>query len=84
MLDNPDDFSIVRALVQLGHDLKIKVVAEGVETERQSRALEQMGADLLQGYHFSAPVPALQIDRFLARGGVAQCWSDWHPRAMSA
>jgi EAL domain-containing protein (putative c-di-GMP-specific phosphodiesterase class I) len=50
--------AIVRAAIELGHNLGLEVVAEGVETEQERRALESMGCDTLQGYHFARPGPA--------------------------
>lgn len=48
---------LVRAIVDLGHDLGLQVVAEGVETEAQAEALRDMQCDLGQGYLFSRPLP---------------------------
>ena len=49
--------SIVDALVRLAHALQLTVVAEGVETDEQSRILTELGCDQLQGFLFSRPVP---------------------------
>jgi len=54
----PDDASIVRAIVSLAHSLRLKVVAEGVETPAQLEMLKSLGCDQYQGYHYSAAVPA--------------------------
>jgi len=54
----PDDASIVRAIVSLAHSLRLKVVAEGVETPEQLALLKSLGCDQYQGYHYSAAVPA--------------------------
>ena len=53
-----DDACIVRAIVSLAHCLKLKVVAEGVETSEQLNILKALGCDQYQGYHFSPPVVA--------------------------
>jgi diguanylate cyclase len=55
------DAAIVRALVVLGHSLELRVVAEGVETEAQRKALQQLGCDHFQGYLCSRPVPAAEF-----------------------
>jgi diguanylate cyclase (GGDEF)-like protein/PAS domain S-box-containing protein len=53
-----DDAAIARTIVVIGHQLRMKVVAEGVETAEQETFLRAMGCDQLQGYLFSPPVPA--------------------------
>ncbi len=53
-----DDAAIVSALIGLAHSLRLRVVAEGVETAAQLAVLAERGCDLVQGYHFSIPVPA--------------------------
>lgn len=55
--DNPKDEAIVGGLIQLAHSVGLQVAAEGVETEPQRIALEQLGCDLAQGYLMSRPVP---------------------------
>jgi len=55
MLDTPADAAIIRAVLLLGEDLHIDVVAEGVETAAQQAALRSEGCDLLQGYLFGKP-----------------------------
>ena len=52
-----DDAAIVRAIVSLAHNLRIKVIAEGVETPDQLVYLREAGCDQYQGYHYSAPIP---------------------------
>jgi len=55
MLSDESDLIIVRSTINLGHDLGLKVVAEGVEDEATLRRLEGLGCDFAQGYHFSKP-----------------------------
>lgn len=55
--ENPNDLKIVQAIIGLGKNLGITVVAEGVETARQSEMMQQYGCDYQQGYYFSRPVP---------------------------
>jgi len=59
---DPDDLSIVRAIIGLGKQLNLQVVAEGVETAEQLAALRDSGCDALQGYYFSRPLPAADIE----------------------
>ena len=53
-----EDNEIVRTILNLGHSLGLKVVAEGVETLKQVNMLREMGCDYWQGYYFSKPVTA--------------------------
>jgi diguanylate cyclase (GGDEF)-like protein len=65
-----DDASIVGAIVSLAHNLRLKVVAEGVETVAQLDLLKRLGCDQYQGYQFSPPVPAAEFES-LMRGVYA-------------
>jgi diguanylate cyclase (GGDEF)-like protein len=65
-----DDASIVGAIVSLAHNLRLKVVAEGVETVAQLDLLKTLGCDQYQGYQFSPPVPAAEFES-LMRGVYA-------------
>jgi diguanylate cyclase (GGDEF)-like protein/PAS domain S-box-containing protein len=56
MFVDPTDLAITRAIINLGHTLGLKVVAEGVESERESQTLRASGCDELQGYLFSRPI----------------------------
>lgn len=55
---DPNDAAITLTIINLAHNLNLKVVAEGVETESQARFLMEHGCDILQGYYFSRPLPA--------------------------
>jgi diguanylate cyclase (GGDEF)-like protein len=54
----PDDAALVMAIVTLAHNLRLKVIAEGVETEEQLRLLHLLRCDEIQGFLFSKPLPA--------------------------
>jgi len=73
IMDRPEDASIVRAIVSLAHSLRLKVVAEGVETPAQLAFLKAVGCDEYQGYHFSQPLPATEFEGLIRqlRGGDA-------------
>lgn len=49
--------AIVRAMIQVGHELGVTILAEGVETEEQAKALQEMHCDVIQGFHFHHPIP---------------------------
>jgi len=53
----PEGLALVSTIINLAHSMKLKVVAEGVETEEQSRLLRLLGCDEMQGYFFSKPLP---------------------------
>jgi EAL domain-containing protein (putative c-di-GMP-specific phosphodiesterase class I) len=61
----PDSMAIVSTIISLAHSLKLKVVAEGVDSEGQSRLLNLLKCDEIQGYLFSKPLPADILLRFL-------------------
>ena len=61
MTTNPDDLSIVSAIISLGHSLNLKVIAEGVETEEQANMLRLLKCNEFQGYLFSPAVEASKI-----------------------
>jgi len=63
--DEADNRAIVTATTVLGHSLNVRVVAEGVETEEQSRFLREAGCDEVQGYYYCRPLPAGQIHGWL-------------------
>ena len=65
---DPDAAAICTAIIDLAHNLKLKVIAEGVETEAQMSYLHRKKCDEIQGYYFSRPVPAEDFGRLLADG----------------
>ena len=66
ILRNPQDATLVRAVIALAHTLGLEVVAEGVEEEAQVRLLETQGCDIFQGWFFSRAVPAPAIPALFA------------------
>ena len=62
---NQDDATIAQAIITMAHALRLKVVAEGVETRAQLEFLTANGCDEIQGYYFSRPLPAEQCTQLL-------------------
>jgi EAL domain-containing protein (putative c-di-GMP-specific phosphodiesterase class I) len=60
-----EDLIIVKSIVDLGHSLGLKIIAEGIETSAQLKILQDLGCDFGQGYYFQKAVPA---------SDVAQCF----------
>ncbi|HET7922983.1 MAG TPA: EAL domain-containing protein, partial [Gammaproteobacteria bacterium] len=65
---DPDDAAIINAVIGLGRSLNVKVVAEGAETAEQLEFLRRCHCDLIQGYHFSKPLPADEFAQLLRKG----------------
>ncbi|MFV2945131.1 putative bifunctional diguanylate cyclase/phosphodiesterase [Pseudomonas japonica] len=65
LLEDDDDATIVRAIIQLGKSLGMQVIAEGVETAEQEAYIVAQGCHEGQGYHYSKPLPARELTAFL-------------------
>ncbi|MGE7961156.1 putative bifunctional diguanylate cyclase/phosphodiesterase [Pseudomonas sp. NPDC089918] len=65
LLDDDDDATIVRAIIQLGKSLGMQVIAEGVETAEQEAYIISEGCHEGQGYHYSKPLPARELSAYL-------------------
>lgn len=65
-LDNDgDDQKIVKATIEMAHNLDLRVVAEGVETESAFNLLQTLGCDVLQGYFLTTPLPSAELEQWL-------------------
>ena len=71
MVDSPRSNALVATIIAMGQSLGLQLVAEGVETADQARALEAMGCHYLQGYHISRPVGADALLLYAARHDAA-------------
>jgi diguanylate cyclase (GGDEF)-like protein len=65
LLDDDDDATIVRAIIQLGKSLGMQVIAEGVETAEQEAYIISEGCHEGQGYFYSKPLPARELSAYL-------------------
>src|SRR5207302_2701441 len=69
MADDPDTMTLVSTIISLAHSLRLKVVAEGVETEDQAKILRLLRCDEMQGYLISRPVPEGDLRALLVPTG---------------
>jgi EAL domain-containing protein (putative c-di-GMP-specific phosphodiesterase class I) len=71
-----DDMAVATAVISLGQNLNLKVIAEGVETAEQAEFLRQNNCEEVQGYHLSKPIPPGEFETFVRdwalHGGEAQ------------
>jgi EAL domain-containing protein (putative c-di-GMP-specific phosphodiesterase class I) len=67
MLRDESDLIIVRSTINLGHDLGLRVIAEGVEDAATLERLGRLGCDMAQGYHMSRPLSAADCTRWLSQ-----------------
>ena len=65
--ENPKTKSIVRSIIEMAHEMGIKTVAEGAETEEQVSFLRQNDCDYIQGYYYSKPLPEEEFIEFLEK-----------------
>jgi len=65
--ESETDYRLVRLIIDIAKYLNLSVVAEGVENEGQLKLLKDAGCDIIQGFYFSRPVPAEQIDEFIKK-----------------
>ena len=65
--EDDDDVAIAQAIVSLGHNLHLDVVAEGIETRQELDALRSYGCEYMQGFHFSRALPAGEVTTMLHR-----------------
>jgi EAL domain-containing protein (putative c-di-GMP-specific phosphodiesterase class I) len=63
------DVAIVRSIIDLGHNLGYKVVAEGVESNMAWDMLNNLGCDIAQGFHISKPLPDNHFSNWLSSTG---------------
>jgi EAL domain-containing protein (putative c-di-GMP-specific phosphodiesterase class I) len=62
VLQDRTQATVVRSIVSLAQSLRLKVIAEGVETQEQAHVLTSLGVDQLQGYYFGRPLGAREVE----------------------
>jgi diguanylate cyclase len=68
--ENATDQAIAATIITLAHSLGMRVVAEGIETEQQFDRVRALGADDMQGYLISRPLPSAEFERFVCAFGA--------------
>jgi EAL domain-containing protein (putative c-di-GMP-specific phosphodiesterase class I) len=87
MVTDDDDAAIVRTTLDLARSLRLRVVAEGVEDDDTWALLSELGAEAIQGFVLSRPLPAAQIDAWLTArrdGPIARCRPPQGPTSTHA
>ena len=64
-LVNPDDRMITKTIINLGHSLNLKVIAEGVETNEHENFLKEEGCDEVQGFKYTKPINAEKLEAYI-------------------
>jgi EAL domain-containing protein (putative c-di-GMP-specific phosphodiesterase class I) len=71
LVADPDDAAIVRAIIQMAHSLKLRTIAEGVESEDLAALLRVFHCDEVQGYCYAAPMPAAELEAYVRSRSAA-------------
>ncbi|MCH8550339.1 MAG: EAL domain-containing protein [Natronospirillum sp.] len=70
LTENPHDAAITSSIINMAHQLKLEVIAEGVETEAQANWLIENDCDGLQGFYFAHPTPLLDLQQLLGAAEI--------------
>lgn len=66
-IENDDSaFELVKSIISLAHNMKMSVIAEGIEEEKQANLLKEIGCDKIQGYYYARPMPEADLLQYLA------------------
>jgi EAL domain-containing protein (putative c-di-GMP-specific phosphodiesterase class I) len=68
LTSSPEVAAVVRGIIYLAHSLRLRVIAEGVETLEQLQLLRSYGCDQFQGYYLSPPLPTAAFEEWLRAG----------------
>ena len=67
--ENDETRGIVKAIINMGHILGMKLIAEGVENKQQAEFLKENGCDYIQGYYYYRPLPEEEFKKVLDENG---------------
>ncbi|MEA1954627.1 MAG: GGDEF domain-containing phosphodiesterase [Campylobacterota bacterium] len=67
IVENEEDQRIVKAMIELGHNLGMKIIVEGIETKKMVEIIASYGCDYMQGYFFSKPLPVFEFQELLRK-----------------
>jgi len=70
-LESETEHQVIKSIIELAHELNLKVVCEGVESAEQRKILKEMGCDYIQGYYFAKPGDAKSIEKCFREGPAA-------------
>ena len=70
--NNTSDQTLVKAIISMGKNLGLKVVAEGVETAEQEECLKELNCDQIQGYYYSKPITPDELMSFIDNKKIAK------------
>ena len=63
---------IIRSTIELGHNMGLKVIAEGVEDAEALQILRELGCDMAQGYYISPPLPIVELQEWFKEFALAR------------
>lgn len=69
MLKNEGSMALVKSIIALGKNMKMKIIAEGVEQKEEASKLRELGCDMAQGYYFAKPLPETDVTNFVRNSG---------------
>ncbi len=72
MHSNEGSMALVKSIIGLGKNMKMKIIAEGVEHQEEAKSLKELGCDMAQGYYFARPMPEADVTKFIAQADTIE------------
>jgi diguanylate cyclase len=72
MHKNESSMELIKSIIALGKNMKMKIIAEGVEHKEEAQTLRKLGCDMAQGYYFAKPMPEIDVTNFVSNTGPAE------------